>query len=159
MDYKKRYEQALERAREVLKTQDGILRVGKVLFEDIFPELAESEDERVRNEIIAFVVQNIHRGGGTPISEEQENKWIAWLEKQKPVPQWMLNFLEECRPKIGCALDYDERREIEGKILAIIKWLEKQGEQSNKEDAKHHFPDYMKHIRFSPNPPSIVEAD
>lgn len=38
--------------------------------------------ERVRSEIIAFVEQSIHRGGGTPISQEQENKWIAWLEKK-----------------------------------------------------------------------------
>lgn len=40
------------------------------------------DDEIVRNEIIAFVEQSIHRGGGTPIPQEQENKWIAWLEKQ-----------------------------------------------------------------------------
>jgi hypothetical protein len=40
------------------------------------------DDVRTKNEIIAFVEQSIHRGGGTPIPQEQENKWIAWLEKQ-----------------------------------------------------------------------------
>lgn len=54
----------------------------KEKLEKIFPELNESEDERTKNEIIAFVEQSIHRGGGTPIPEEQENKWISWLEKQ-----------------------------------------------------------------------------
>lgn len=43
------------------------------------------DDERIRNEIIAFVEQNIHRGGGTPISQEQEDEWIAWLESKKAI--------------------------------------------------------------------------
>lgn len=48
----------------------------------LIPELKESEDNEIRNEIIAFVEQAIHRGGGTLIPQEQEDRWIAWLEKQ-----------------------------------------------------------------------------
>ena len=33
--------------------------------EYLFPELKENGDERTKNEIIAFVEQSIHRGGGT----------------------------------------------------------------------------------------------
>lgn len=43
----------------------------------------ESEDERIRNEIIAFIEQATHSGGGTIIPEEKEDKWIAYLERQK----------------------------------------------------------------------------
>ena len=65
-------------------------------------ELKESEDERIRNEIIAFVEQAIHRGGGTPIPQEQEDRWIAWLEKQgeqKPVDNGESNLLTVERAK------------------------------------------------------------
>ena len=43
--------------------------------------MTQEDDERIRNEIIAFVEQSIHRGGGTLIPQEQEDKWIAWLKK------------------------------------------------------------------------------
>lgn len=76
MDYKELYTEALERARELSKTVTG------ANYEYIFPELKDDKDDRTKNEIIAFVEQSIHRGGGTPIPQEQENKWIAWLEKQ-----------------------------------------------------------------------------
>ena len=55
-------------------------------------ELEES-DEWIKNEIIAFVEQSIHRGGGTPIPQEQENKWIAWLEKREFVGE----IVERCK--------------------------------------------------------------
>ena len=44
--------------------------------------MTQEDDERIRNEIIAFVEQSIHRGGGTPIPQEQEDKWITWLENK-----------------------------------------------------------------------------
>ena len=52
--------------------------------EDMKQEEKFKDDVRTKNEIIAFVEQSIHRGGGTPIPQEQEDKWIAWLEKQMP---------------------------------------------------------------------------
>ena len=72
----KAYDEAIEKAKYYQKEN------GSGVISAIFPELAEPEDDRIRNEIIAFVIQSIHRGGGTPIPEEKENKWIAWLEKQ-----------------------------------------------------------------------------
>ena len=83
MDYEKAYKGAIERAKAEQETfiKGGNIS-GKSAIERIFPELYVNEDERIKNEIIAFVEQSIHRGGGTPIPQEQENKWIAWLEKQ-----------------------------------------------------------------------------
>lgn len=76
-----RYDEAIKVARQYYN--DKVMPIGtNFKLEKMFPELKESEDERIKYEIIGFVVQSIHRGGGTPISEEQENKWIAWLEKQ-----------------------------------------------------------------------------
>lgn len=85
MDYEKKYNEALERARALWREAIEKEYVNDYLkdYETIFPELRESEDEMTRNEIIAFIEQAIHRGGGTPIPKEKEDKWIAYLEKQK----------------------------------------------------------------------------
>ena len=53
------------------------------------------DNEKTKNEIIAFVEQSIHRGGGTPIPQEQEDKWIAWLEKQGE--QILANSAKTCK--------------------------------------------------------------
>lgn len=44
-------------------------------------EFEESEDERIRKDIISFVEQAIDAGYGI-ISKERKEKWIAWLEKR-----------------------------------------------------------------------------
>ena len=72
MDYEKRYEEALERAKEL----HGTVAAERDFLADIFPELAESEDERIREWLITQL-QNNYKG----------NYWatqaIAYLEKQK----------------------------------------------------------------------------
>lgn len=82
MDYKEKYENALEGIQEILNSEEDSITMSRlrVRLQGIFPEL--KDDDRIRNEIIAFVEQAIHRGGGTPIPQEQEDMWIAWLEKQ-----------------------------------------------------------------------------
>jgi hypothetical protein len=75
-DYKKKYEQALERAKNYHEghTLDVNLQAA---MEYVFPELQESEDEKVRKRIIRVFKGEI----GLPTKEETK-KYIAWLEKQ-----------------------------------------------------------------------------
>lgn len=122
-DYKKKYEDALRKAKE-----------NKPL-EEIFPELKESEDEKIKNEIIAFVEQSIHRGGGTPVPQEQEDKWIAWLEKHG----------EKTNPYSGISFEYNGHtwgmcaRDNGVDILCdkhLIKHLEKQDGQKHAKTVK-----------------------
>lgn len=72
-----RYEEALEKA-----------RAGKSL-EEIFPELKESEDERIRKAIME-VLKRV--SGATDVLENQGTtfkKAMIWLEKQKEQPaEW-----------------------------------------------------------------------
>ena len=77
MNYKKKYKEALKRAQKVHnehKAQpfDVMLKV--------FPELkeSESEDEKVRQEIIDFLKLPHPQFVG----KRDHEKWIAWLEKQ-----------------------------------------------------------------------------
>ncbi len=68
MDYEKKYKEALERAKKYK------LKEYLIITQDIFPELAESEDERIRKEILDLVSIS---GNGNQF-EEIKN----WLEKQ-----------------------------------------------------------------------------
>lgn len=75
MDYEKAYKDALERA-----------RAGKPMNE-VFPELHESEDERIRKEIIDYLSNEQHNVKQlTPRTNEFED-WIAYLEKLKEQKQ------------------------------------------------------------------------
>lgn len=76
MDYEKLYKEALERAKSFE------LPEYKNIMTSVFPELAESEDERIRRNIIAAL-----KGKGY-YDCDLTNECIAWLEKQgeqKPI--------------------------------------------------------------------------
>lgn len=78
MDYEKAYKDALARAKEY--NFDGAKQVIKDLITYIFPELKESDDERIRKGIIKFLI-DVNNGVYTK-SELEIASWIAWLEKQ-----------------------------------------------------------------------------
>lgn len=70
----KRYDESLERAKKLKETVDSTAVVG--WCEYIFNELRESEDERIRKDIIETINGIYH-----PNSKTRE-KLISWLEKQ-----------------------------------------------------------------------------
>ena len=82
MDYKKAYEAALERAKGIYN-ENPSSSTAKFVCGQIFPELKESEDERIRKELIDFV--NHYRNNTDLTTEQAEwiKKAIAYLEKQK----------------------------------------------------------------------------
>lgn len=85
MDYEQKYKEALERARELKnKLEKSCSLATPTGIESIFPELAESEDEKVRKEMIDFLQETIDNVGASPNKWTMYNakKWIAWLEKQ-----------------------------------------------------------------------------
>ena len=52
----------------------------KYVLESLFPELKESEDERIVKELLTFFRESIH--GGHILTNKEYDSWIAWLEKQ-----------------------------------------------------------------------------
>lgn len=72
----KAYDEALERAEGIIKYYKECNRDEASIedLETIFPELAESEDERIRKEFCEDI--------WTFIPNEKAHKYIAWLEKQ-----------------------------------------------------------------------------
>lgn len=77
MDYEKKYKKALERAKK-----------GECL-ENIFPELKESEDDKIRKGLIQHL-QELRKSHVNLMTKDTYDSWIAWLEKQgktKPVDE------------------------------------------------------------------------
>lgn len=85
MDYKEKYNTALERARDLMTNQNPPA-FDKHLIEMVFPELKESRDERIKREILELVSI---AGNGNQFEEIKD-----WLEQQG-----------EKDPCIGCTND------------------------------------------------------
>ena len=124
MDYEKKYKEAIERAKELIAKWRG--KIKDVYTEDyayIFPELRESEDERIRKEIIHYL---FYTAGG--LSTEEQNRWIAWLEKQKE-PEW------NKKPCLTCQ-EYEkgfETGRLEGVTAGYNKAMKEMKEMEPKE--------------------------
>ena len=72
-DYKKKYEKALALAKEMYKDD---CETCLYCLEQLFPELAEPDDEKIRKEIITYL---------STVDDKElipYESWIAWLEKQ-----------------------------------------------------------------------------
>lgn len=129
MDYKQKYEQALEYMCKVYPTLNV---AGQKDAEHYFPELKESEDERIRKSIIKL----LQRGGY--MSPEDKDKAFAWLEKQG----------EKTNPYSGISFEYNGHtwgmcaRDNGVDILLdkqLFKHLENQGEQKTDDKAEPKF--------------------
>lgn len=87
MDYKEKYEQSLERLKGLIEvTREDKCAIMEEDIINIFPELKESEDERIRKELIFYL-------GDMPEDTELRNgitnrDVLAWLEKQSEMPTW-----------------------------------------------------------------------
>ena len=82
-DKARAYDDVLERMRDFLKYWKDCGAVGAAMekAKAVFPELAESEDERIRKEIIEQI--NLLKSATlSDLKDKQFSSWIAWLEKQ-----------------------------------------------------------------------------
>ena len=86
MDYKEKYEELVEAARAVVEGNPGLCNMNKRLgrVRDLLPE-KESEDEKIRKEIIEFIDWTELRGSVRNDWHQKKRpaEWIAYLEKKK----------------------------------------------------------------------------
>lgn len=84
MDYEKKYKEALERAKKWRNApnSDKIPTYANRVIEEIFPELKESEDERMRKEITDFIRRKFESSCSPTPSKTTLANWITWLEQQ-----------------------------------------------------------------------------
>ena len=77
--YEQKYKEALERAKKVHKYSSDIAEIKRM--EEIFPELHDSRDERIRNTLIRFHKSTID------IDDIKGDEIVSWLEKQGQVKE------------------------------------------------------------------------
>ena len=86
MDYKEKYEMALEGIQEILDSGEDSIKMSRLQLrlQGIFPELRETEDKKIRKWIIDDITFNMNN---EPLHNSEyrkkAEKAIAWLEKQK----------------------------------------------------------------------------
>ena len=75
MNYEQKYKEALECIQEILNSDNDMIMLSrlKLCLQPIFPELKESEDERICREIINALRSR---------EEKTPTEWLDWLEKQ-----------------------------------------------------------------------------
>ena len=73
----KAYDKALEKARKLYNSEETSADV-EIACENIFPELKESEEEKIRKELIHYFTEGIEFLSLCSVSREQI---LAWLEK------------------------------------------------------------------------------
>ena len=74
MDYEKKYKEALERARKLYDSSEYVCEMDN--YATIFPELNESENEKIMKDIVEAV--ELHKD----FTQERKEHIYAWLEKQ-----------------------------------------------------------------------------
>ena len=93
MDYKQKYEQALENIKKIkAANKDNKELVDFIEYN--YPELIESEDERIRKALILHIKYKV-----SVISGWKKEELIAWLEKQgmkesKKTSIWKMKYID-----------------------------------------------------------------
>lgn len=118
MNYEKKYNEALEKARQF--SEHPLQEDSSSIVEYIFPELKESEDERIRKALITFFKRFPYDSieqAGTNAKEA-----IAWLEKQgNPNPYSGTSFKYNGHTWGMCARENGVEVMMDRKLVASIK--------------------------------------
>ena len=116
----KAYDEALEKIREGLQPlPDGakISGVTRAFLEEVFPELKESEDERIRKDLLAFIKAPYVYDF---IVHDRVDPWIAWLEKQgEPKQEWSKEDENRFQNIIACIEDCYKEKDAQD----LIRWF------------------------------------
>jgi len=145
-DYEKKYKEALRQIKECTPDENGFVTIYP---NEIFPELKESEDERIRKEIITYL---------STVDDKElipYESWIAWLEKQGELVNSLSKGLDNAHERIDGLIQ---------KNNSLIEQLEeKQGEQKSADNVEpkfnegdwlvynkpHHNPDICKVVEIT----------
>ena len=124
MDYEKKYKNALNWIESIYPFMSSEQQIEA---EGVFPELAESEDERIRKELISIVKP--YRENCITEGNHRFDDCLAWLDKQK-----VLTTEEDLQGKedvLWCIKQAKKHAKDEnemGTCWFAEKWLEKQGD-------------------------------
>lgn len=127
----KAYDAAIKRAETVIKVAQNQKEVYGCVT-TILPELKDSEDERIRKEIVDFITSSNKYG-----TNERCEAWLNWLEKQGTPEDkesedeltWLKTFIEEEAYYLSMDIRDEADRKRLTKLQNVLAWLEKQGKK------------------------------
>jgi len=135
MDYKEKYEMALEGIQEILSSGEDSIKMSRLQLrlQGIFPELAESEDEGIRKAIIAIISNYVDS------SNTFKPQMLAWLEKARrsdKSPQFTFDDVLALQCAMGTVKKVQEDKELYEQLQSLhdrihdAYWLEKGDQKS-----------------------------
>lgn len=80
MNDEEKYKKALEKAKALYSSSEPMSGCS-VILETIFPELAESEDKKIKNRLIKLIKMS-NEVGGFALHKWEADEMLTWLEKQ-----------------------------------------------------------------------------
>lgn len=142
------YKEALERARKVYNSE-AASPARKQMLAGIFPELAESEDERITraiNNMLPFIPDEAYANNG--VTKEGVLNWLERQKEQKPAewlvelgfeqngydPVQVLKTIKEKHPMAWEKVLHQEWSEEDEAYLADALWCVEQAEKSCKDE-------------------------
>ena len=135
----RRYDEALERAKNTIEVNQAIPDIVECV-ESLFPELSESEDEKIRKALIEHV-KGIYKDSCTEEISKERDMFLTWLEKQGELVNSLSKGLDNAHERID---------ELIQKNNLLIEQLEKQGEQNvNRETKPRTYGDFIKRLTES----------
>lgn len=137
MNYEQKYKEALEKARQLCAYPTTKPFISDL--KDLFPELSESEDDKIREALIALVKCN-EKSGYTLLNNVSTSSMLAWLEKQDE-PQvrtgieWVNTIDDACDKRYSeeyAEGEYCHEQSFKWGFQEGVDWLEKQGNNVDK---------------------------
>lgn len=103
-----KYYEALAKAQKFYDETTNSTTAG--ILEEIFPQLRKHESERIRQEIITYLSNELHNVKQLTPRTNQMEAWLHWLDMQMPVDmiQWKGDNLKEVIDFAGKAPQYEE---------------------------------------------------
>ena len=143
MDYKEKYEMALEGIQEILGSGEDSIKMSRLQLrlQGIFPELKESEDERIRKAIHIYLDWLDGKKDYAPRGEYTINDMIDWIEKQGKHQKFRDSIQvgdKVTRNEDGVLVNLSQLNRVEKKD-------EKQGESKQKVEPKFHKDEWIIH--------------
>lgn len=133
-----KYNKALERAQKMQENSNGMI-LKKWLW-GVFPEVKESEDERIRKEIIRIL-----KGKTGYTSKEDTDKYVAWLEKQGE-QKYLIAEIKNRKALLGAekekAVSSTDKLSFGARIAMLdelLAWVKKQGEEKPTDEVEPKF--------------------
>lgn len=131
----KRYDETLEQLKGLIEgTREDKCAIMEEDIIDIFPELKESEDEKIRKGIIELVKQS-----SEILDKKNQERMLAWLDKQGKEEYALKSFKDEDVRKFMQYIEKEAKAyefnlpnrsyDIYAFAKDILYWLEKQGAQ------------------------------